>query len=523
MKKFIFYNIVIALSIFLTVSWNINAQDISFHHHIHNFSVNYQNATKNNYALVNRHALAMGYKFMTLGKPLDEKFNDLGVIKLHNSKVSPFRLDLINKKIRYMEYYELPDGQSTLRKDRESGQWYSIDSNDLALLRIFACMKCESQDLTIEDLSEERVESFFWTTWPTEGEISLLANWQSKYVVNTLSSNTIASYFAGNYSALFFDSFGGAKGPECVNKNIDGQGQYDTWGDGRIEFVKRVTEAVHSSNGTVESQKKYVFANIWDPLMPNNEILLELYKSGELRLDHYYLESGLNIAANGTCLDSMVPAFVGKTGCLPANIVSVDVLYGWYSAISDNYQESMGKYFEQHLYAAGIAATQGSWFGWYGEDNLDNFFEENSQLMQVYTNDLQLLRAIPNWDNLMGISIGKRTFNKENNSYNSPNSFFSPEVIYSRMPYTGELYVVFVTMDGVLRLEKNEKIIDARFSNFIFEKTDQSAIPCLEMNDDYVVKLSCKEALKKGIRILLSNESYNLDPIEPPAGLKQLK
>jgi hypothetical protein len=77
------------------------------------------------------------------------------------------------------------------------------------------------------------------------------------------------------------------------------------------------------------------------------------------------------------------PWFVG---CVPRTIFSFD----------------HAAFFEQHLDACGTAGIQGSWFGWYGEDTVTI---KDTEGRLIHSNACQLLRAIPNGDNMRRIPV----------------------------------------------------------------------------------------------------------------------
>ena len=54
-------------------------------------------------------------------------------------------------------------------------------------------------------------------------------------------------------------------------------------------------------------------------------------------------------------------------------------------------------------------------------------------------NAIQLLHALPNWDNLLNAT--NRSWN--GSAYASSNSYADSNIVYSRHPKTGKLFVVF--------------------------------------------------------------------------------
>jgi hypothetical protein len=153
----------------------------------------------------------------------------------------------------------------------------------------------------------------------------------------------------------------------------------------------------------------------------------------------------------------------------------------------------------QHYKAAGIGATQGSWFGWYGETSVDKVNSSTGQL--IHSNAMQLLRAIPNWENLAKVPLSSRQYDKTTNVYSSPRSKFSNSVIQGWNPVNNEIYAVFKSTAGQVDL-MGKKIISANFVNPYFSQTSENALPCL---NEYNNKLSlkCADKIEQGIRITI--------------------
>jgi hypothetical protein len=129
----------------------------------------------------------------------------------------------------------------------------------------------------------------------------------------------------------------------------------------------------------------------------------------------------------------------------------------------------------------------------------------------IYSNANQLLRALPNWDNMAGIPVPR--FNDyrpddqrklEGHTYSSPNSFLSPDVVYSRNPENGELYVVFLNANGVVNLREGEQIVTAVLVNEWFVETATNALPSLTYEANKTsIRLNNSSLIGKGIRIIL--------------------
>ncbi len=234
--------------------------------------------------------------------------------------------------------------------------------------------------------------------------------------------------------------------------------------------------------------------------------IIKAYSSGTLRFDHYYHEKGgLGTQhANGVVPGTDKPAYIvpgEPQHYLPASRLALDDVYTFNKNMNIYDRE---EHFQQHLDACGTAGLFGAWFGWYGEDYVTR---KDPEGQLIYTNDLQLLRAIPNWDNLADIPVpafdnpeetDQRSWN--GNIYNSSNSFASDKVIYSINPLNDELYVVFKSMDG--RVELNGAIIkDADWVDDWFRKMD-NALSALQITNDVLKLDSAAEGyLGRGLRL----------------------
>lgn len=471
-----------------------------FHHHIHNFSTNHLNERYNpDYALAQKHALAMGYSMVTIAKPSEPKYDELGVIKLHNAYHAPMRFDTAQKKVLYFDYYVGKNKNSLVRTDRNTWSWQAWDSEDFELLKAYGCAKSQQYKSTDTVDTLDELQRMYWTQWQNGSQSNIVANLQSRWVVDQLVKMTVASLIAGNYDALFFDDLA-RDNDTCINREVGGKGAYATWKDGQKEFVKRVTDWLHGRY-TYNGKHYRISGNIWSPkstLVKNT--ILKWYANRSLRLDHYYYEAGdyqgLSQSADGIDPETGLPAFTSKFGYLPANVVSLSTTHGWYGP---SVGDGAAAFFDHHLEVASTAAMQGSWFGWYGQNNVDR---RDSYRRLVYTNDLQLLRAIPGWDNIAGLSLADRHYDPVLMQYRSGNSFASRDIIYSRHFATGELYVVFLKFGSEVTLRPGEKALGAYFVNSAFEKTTENAKYCI-VQDNGKIRLTCASKIRRGVRIAL--------------------
>jgi hypothetical protein len=348
--------------------------------------------------------------------------------------------------------------------------------------------------------------------------------------VEDMLRSTLENTTWHQYEALFFDSLSGAA-RKSTNADFGGKGAYPTGLDGKLAFVNAVVQYVRDPAKTGCPRPYLVFTNIYDPLGGTATKLW--YGTGQLRLDHYYFEKGCKDSgsylthhgyvlgtqhANGVVPGTSQPAYVDRDesgnlvnpkAYLPANLVAVDDAYTWSMRVSKKPNFDHAAFFDQHLDACGTAGIQGSWFGWYGEDYVT---VKDTEGRLIYSNACQLLRAIPNWDNIRGIPVprfksysptDKRKWDET--VYHSTHSYASHDVVYSRNPDNQELYVVFRTEAATVSLLPGETLAAACFANRWFIKTKDDALPSLNYDAERrTVKLTDSDKLGRGIRIVTS-------------------
>ena len=196
-------------------------------------------------------------------------------------------------------------------------------------------------------------------------------------------------------------------------------------------------------------------------------------------VDHYYNESGINNSPS-------------TWGLIPPNSGSVDTTFppGCYPSGA-----CTGRNFSQVFAAAGVAAADGAWFGVYGEDWY--WIANGDGTMATGMNAVQLLRAIPNWDNLT--NAGNRSW--DGAVYRSSQSYADQIIVYSRHPKTGKLFVVFRSQTAVLSLRTSETVVSVWCVDDIFiEREDCASHVALsgsevrltesgQLNEGYIVEV----------------------------------
>ena len=474
------------------------------------------------------HAKAMGYYFAGSRKPDDPTFADIKLIRMLNARVGPVRVKIQTSTGKvYVSYLptlsELETGQCVVAEDhglqRSAYKRYPITQADWKILAGYSAARKDPRDLNPEQLDFATCKEYFFPTWiirkPGWIGFNFAANWQSKKVVSDYIRIVTEHMPWRKFDAIFFDSFGSRDMVTTANADFGGQGAYANRREGQLHFVKSVTDFARDTTRTGKENPCMIFTNIYDPKSESASDVLRYYGENLLRLDHYYYEKGGfgTQAPNGTVPGTDIPAYVDPANpahYLPADKVALDDVYAFNRSDydgTDTYERDA--HFYQHLDACGTAGRYGVWFGWYGEDSVA-LTDKDGKL--IYTNDLQLLRAIPNWDNMAGIPtppFGNATKADrrqwDGKVYKSPRSYASQKVIYSRHALTQELFVVFREADGIVILRPGETIREAKLADDWFQSTDNDVRSCLRVEGNKVqLKSDAMHLLGIGIRIVLT-------------------
>lgn len=443
----------------------------SFHHHLHNFDIDARSHINHD------HALAMGYGMITRAKPKDPKYAGLGIIKLSNNSNCPARIHHVKNTgevfLTYHQHHESRTGNLNslalqLGLERVIKKRYPLTEDDLDLIRRCAVAHKDISDLTLETATFEYFREHFQTTWPLESKFeesfNIEMNWQNKRVVDAAIRAWRDDFPWEKYEAIFFDSLqGGFNNRDATNAAYWGGETYPTRKAGNEAYLRAVFAMARDPLVTGHSKALYLFTNIYAARRnPDvHGVFLEWWANNTLRFDHYYLEAGNrhgDFRATGIVPGTTEPAYIledDPSVYAPASVFAVDDTYTWSRLKVRKPDFDHAAFFDQHLNAAGIALTQGSWFGWYGEDYVA---QKDIEGRFIYPPALQLLRALPNYENMAGVPVppfgeipkgAARQWNQENRTYRSTNGGISSDCIYSRNPLNGEWYVVFLTLEGV--------------------------------------------------------------------------
>ena len=510
------------------------------HHNLHNFIVT---------SATFEHAAAMGYRYVTTHDefevPDDPAYRNIGLIRLHNAAVSPIRIQERKSDGKLFVSYHFfagttPEGLNPValshglrRINTGYGEPYPMEAADLELLKGLGAARLDLGDLDFATATYADLLDHFHTAWPLENETyrsaNVRCNWQSRRVVADMVASTLGNIDWTAYSALFFDTLLGGVN-KATNANYGGDGTYADGLEGKMAFVQAVADFVRDPAKTGTDRPYQVFTNVYDPIMRSP--IKRWFASGQLRLDHHYFEKGSKEPgsvrlrrgtilgqqyANGVVPGTTQPAYVNrdrdgnlvdKHAYLPAHLVSLDDTHSWSRHRRHEPDFDHAAFFAQHLDACGTAGIQGSWFGWYGEDCITH---TDTLGRPIYPPALQLLRALPNWDNLHRIPVPPYRDYHENDArswdgqvYRSSLSFASKDIIYSRHPDTGEVFVVFLKPDAYLSLRPGESLAAACLSNALFSRTTEDALTFLRQESDgTTVTLTNPSLVGRGFRLTL--------------------
>ncbi len=517
------------------------------HHHIHDFAINVGVDGPGN-TRAHRHALAMGYNAVTKYKPSDPAYARLGTIYLHNAHNAGVRITVHNFgqadesiSVNYQRHWGGDGHRHTLFRvfaaDRGLGQSRQVNASvalgqaDLNYIKRYGAARSSSwSSLDVPGtVTGRKLIDAFHTSWysgsPESGQtvsFNITANLASVDVVADMVRASTVEYGRvvgwDSHSGLFFDSVGGNHNLKSQNADQGPGGVYDRWSEGQRELIRQITGYARDTSKTGLASPYRIYANIWNPKNYSpGQTVLTWWADRTVRLDHYYFEQGGvgSQQPNGVVPGTSRPAYVDPNrpaeAYLPASMVALDDVYGYNKKLAAYDSET---HFRQHLDACGTAGVHGAWFGWYGED-YQNRKDADGQFL--YTNAMQLARAIPNWDNLADVPVpafgsdesdAPRQFDAGSLTYTSGNSFADPHILYSRNPLNGQIYAVFRNQAAKLPLPEGMTILQAWWTDDLFQVTDDSALEDLVVSQDGAVGLApgAGSRLGQGLRIVVIPE-----------------
>lgn len=167
------------------------------------------------------------------------------------------------------------------------------------------------------------------------------------------------------------------------------------------------------------------------------------------------------VSQEGDCIeefdDQIIINKITKSG-----LISFDNLASSSPNLEDRYSDLANP--STHLNYLGKLATKGLWFNSYGR------FDSGATTIKQRLPQLTLCRLVVNWQNLAKIPIKDRIWDETNQVYDSPTGHADKDIIYGKEPHSGKYYTVWVNKNGIMKLQKGEKIISARAANEYYEE-----------------------------------------------------
>jgi len=157
---------------------------------------------------------------------------------------------------------------------------------------------------------------------------------------------------------------------------------------------------------------------------------------------------------------------------------------------------------------AGRIAWQGGWFGFFGAVKLSDS-----------NNATQLLRALPNWDNRVGVPLNQRSWNESTDVYNSPNSHIDNGVAYGRRWTDGKLFVVWKTNTAPVTLRSGESVANVKCVDALFLATsDCASHVTVSTTSPRTIRLNSSANQLKGYVMTLTGGTTQTPSISPNGG-----
>ncbi len=226
---------------------------------------------------------------------------------------------------------------------------------------------------------------------------------------------------------------------------------YATFREGVFTFYVRLKQALQKQ---FPGRKIYIMYEPWTP----SKWVSQLQDSSLSEHDKRFIAGDLLFAESPSLAFLEDPELERITAA------------GWHSKGDlGSTTPNLGNDYGQHLDHLSALATQGSWFNSFGR------FDDAATSVATRPQELVVARLIPNWDNLNAVRLRDRSWDAETRVYRSPTSYADQNVLYSRQPGTGKIFVVFRSANGRVRLHPGETVTDIRRTNELFEPVDNGA------------------------------------------------
>lgn len=122
---------------------------------------------------------------------------------------------------------------------------------------------------------------------------------------------------------------------------------------------------------------------------------------------------------------------------------------------------------EANRKVAGVAASKGSTFSWFGRFGGTGDMPAYKSITEVPAR-LQLIRVITSWENLHQTPLDQRKWDGE--TYSSPHVYISKDVIYAIQPRTNKLFIVFLTTSATVEIPVSHISADVYRTDNLFRE-----------------------------------------------------
>ncbi|WNR46144.1 carbohydrate binding domain-containing protein [Paenibacillus roseipurpureus] len=126
----------------------------------------------------------------------------------------------------------------------------------------------------------------------------------------------------------------------------------------------------------------------------------------------------------------------------------------------------------------GELASNGKFFNWYGRPGPEPYSTskaDHDASIMLLSDAMKLARILPNWENLNGVLLSGRSWNKTTLSYSSSKSVANKNVIAARRPGTNMIYAHFLNSSGTIPLQSGESVVKVMRVNEYMEPTVSGA------------------------------------------------
>jgi hypothetical protein len=126
---------------------------------------------------------------------------------------------------------------------------------------------------------------------------------------------------------------------------------------------------------------------------------------------------------------------------------------------------------KQFLNFSGYAAINGEWSIFFGRFGTGNYAYSSITLVPARE---KMVKAFPVWDNINGVLLADRSWDKTNLIYQSTNSYASTSAIYSRHPKNGNIYAVIIDSNGKIILKNDERVKEIYSTDQLMQRSSIS-------------------------------------------------